>query len=133
VLLPNPCWVLVRANGDVVDEDEREPHHDTQAEAVKAAPGYAREGEPAPKPKPLIDKCYVATAECGYRFDEREDGIHHGPDRDALQAMLLHLEWRPGPDGAMGCGDKQCRPAPSCRPGRRQPRWPASCGSSPLS
>lgn len=106
-----PCWTLVHADGRPVGFEDTEPHFDNEEQARRAAPSYVRDEDddrPAPTTKQFNYRCFLATAECGYRYDEEGEGIEHHDDRDRLISTLLDAGWKAGPDGSMGCGEDSC-------------------------
>ncbi len=101
----HPCWVVTNADGSPVGFEDSEPHFDTEAEARKALPDFAREDEPAPVMKQLDHLCSSATTACGYRYDEDDEGVQHWPDgAEAFQAWLIeHADYRLGANGELLC------------------------------
>lgn len=97
----DPCWTLVRPDGSNVSDFE--PHFDTEAQAAEAAKRYLTDGEPTPKPDRLAGPCSIATAACGYVYDEDGEGQEHWASAEELHAHLLTAEWRDLPGGEMHC------------------------------
>lgn len=95
-----PCWTLVRPDGG--DVSEFEPHFDTETQATEAASRYTDAGV-VPLPKRLDQLCSVATAVCGYVYDEEGEGQEHWASAEELHAHLLTVDWRDLPDGQMHC------------------------------
>lgn len=95
-----PCWTLVRADGGNVSEFE--PHFDTEAQAREAANHYTDAGV-TPAPQRMTGLCSVATAACGYVYDEDAEGQEHWTSAEELHAHLLTVDWRDLPDGQMRC------------------------------
>lgn len=94
------CWTLVRANGENVTEFQ--PHFDSEAKALEAASAYTDAGV-LPTPLRLDALCSVATAVCGYVYDEEAEGQEHWKSAEELRAHLLTVDWRDLPDGQMHC------------------------------
>lgn len=97
VALGQACWILTYPR-----EREFEPHHDTEAQAIKEAEGDDDDNRGVPKR--LDHVCSVATTVCGYRYDEDGDyGIQHWPDPDDLKTHLLGLGYQFTGDGSLLC------------------------------
>lgn len=96
-----PCWTLVRPDGGNVSEFE--PHFDTEAQALEAAKRYVEDRQPVPTPRVLDGCCSVATAACGYVYDEDGEGQEHWSSAEELHAHLLTVDWRDLPGGDMHC------------------------------
>lgn len=95
-----PCWTLVRPDGANVSEFE--PHFDTEEQARGAIGRYTDAGV-APSPQRLAGLCSVATAACGYVYDEDGEGQEHWPSAQELHDHLLTVDWRDLPNGQMRC------------------------------
>lgn len=95
-----PCWTLVLPDGENVSEFE--PHFDTEAQAIGAANRYTDAGI-RPTPQRLDGLCSVATAACGYVYDEDGEGQEHWSSPEELHAHLLTVDWRDLPAGQMHC------------------------------
>ncbi|MFI5934759.1 hypothetical protein [Actinoplanes sp. NPDC051494] len=100
---PEPCWTLVRADGRPVGPDDAEPHFDTEAQALAAVASWHDEDRPDPTPKRLTGLCSIATAACGYIYDEDDNGQQHWQDAQELHAHLLTVDWSDLPNGEMRC------------------------------
>jgi hypothetical protein len=111
-----PCWTLVHADGRPAGFEDSKPHFDTEADALKAAPGYGDVDIPAPTAKSLAGLCATATTVCGYTYDEDGEGVEHWPDAAALRRHLTAAGWRFAPGGEMRCpaghGCVDCDAAP---------------------
>lgn len=95
-----PCWTLVRADGGNVSEFE--PHFDTKAQAEQAVGRYTDAGV-TPVPRQMTGLCSVATAACGYVYDEDAEGQEHWTSAEELHSHLLTVDWRDLPNGQMHC------------------------------
>jgi hypothetical protein len=95
-----PCWTLVRP--DSANVSEFEPHFDTEEQALEAVQRYTDAGV-APTPRRLGGLCSIATAACGYVYDEDGEGQEHWTSAEELHAHLLTVDWRDLPDGSMRC------------------------------
>jgi hypothetical protein len=107
-----PCWVLRLANGNTELGDWPDLHHPSEAEAAEAAADQARaDGEPVRHiPVQLAERCWEATAVCGYRYDEDGDEgrIEHAETYAELLDGLTGHGWKPIEGGGMTCGDDGC-------------------------
>lgn len=98
-----PCWTLIHADGRPAGFEDSEPHFDSEADALKAAPAYGDVDMPDPTAKVLDGLCSTATLACGYRYDEDDEGVEHWTSPDLLRDHLLNDGYRPGADGAIRC------------------------------
>jgi hypothetical protein len=106
-----PCWVLRLANGKEEIGDWRDSHYASDTEAAKAAADMVGEDEPVHHiPVRLPARCWVATAVCGYRYDEDDEGVYHDDDPDSLMAALRSDDWKSVEGGGMTCGSDACAP-----------------------
>lgn len=98
-----PCWTLIHADGRPAGFEDSEPHFDSKADALKAAPTYGDVDIPDPTPKVLAGLCSTATLACGYCYDENGEGVEHWDSADQLRTHLLNEGYRPGENGSLRC------------------------------
>lgn len=96
-----PCWTLVRPDGTNVSEFE--PHFDTEAQAAEAALRYRTGIVLDEVPQRLNGPCSIATAACGYVYDQDGEGQEHWASAEELHAHLLTAGWRDLPGEEMHC------------------------------
>lgn len=106
VLQTAPCWVLADASG------QWEERHWATREAAAAELG--RDDDPdrgcESELRQAALPCRVATAACGYVFDQEGEGVQHLPaDLAEAEEWLFDSGWVRLPDGRWACGDETCQ------------------------
>lgn len=100
--LPEPCWEVFYADGKLADGER---HHVSREDAEESYDGtddgYAR------VPKQCADRCWTATAACGYRYDTDTDGTTHFTSANEAIDVVTNHEWRIQ-DGVLLCPDGEC-------------------------
>lgn len=119
-----PCWTFVRPDDD--NASEFEPHFATEVQALEAVKYYTVEGKPPWTPKRLSGRCSIATAACGYVYDEDGEGQEHWPSAEELHAHLLTADWRDLPGGEMHCSADpgECEDCDALLPSPAAPELP---------
>jgi len=132
LLLAEPCWML--AGSPLFGDGERHWTALERATADMNRESDADHGRHAELTRAAVP-CRIATAACGYTFDEEgDDGIQHLPsDLAEAEEILFDSGWVRLPDGQWACGDDGCqciellgdaaRPRP--RPTRDGAKWTA--------
>lgn len=97
---PEPCWELVDDNGRTAPEAG---HFQTEAAATNAAEDWHDPVNTSLRP----NACWTATAVCGYRYDEEDEGTVHFATRDEAAMVVLGNDWRVR-GGVLLCPDEHC-------------------------
>jgi hypothetical protein len=114
-----PCWIVTQADGSPTGFEDSEPHYASDSEARKVAYDLTCAGDPEPIVKQLDSPCASATAACGYRYDEDDEGEQHWPDSaEEFRTYLVGTaDYRPGPNGSLLCpADRGCEECDALEP-----------------
>lgn len=103
------CWVLGNPDGTVYEDDRGypEPHLHTEEEIRKLIADVGEDPAGQCVPLRLTAPCVeIACSECGYVYDEDDEGIGHWESRDEA-VKALKGDWLFG-DGAAYCPNEDC-------------------------
>ncbi len=87
--LPEPCWEVYYADGQLADDEHHYADRQDAEESYDSIDdGYAR------VPKQATGRCWTATAACGHRFDVDTDGTTHFTTADQAIDTVTSHGWR---------------------------------------
>lgn len=84
-------WLMLQravANGEITTEEARKPEHRLRKSPPRGDPRFADLGVLPDRLRDLIERSEVLAE----RVDRLEEEFHKGPDANAVQSMLQHLE-----------------------------------------